>query len=114
MDKADDLALQICNEIRAGVVSSRPGERTRQLSGVLEELAVLSPHSIQYDKFSTGEWMGIDFWWWFKKDEEDRGLLAAESQWWNERWDIRRNEAEILEDFCKLPSLKSDIKLMVF
>lgn len=57
--------------------------------------------------------MNIDFWWW-EENERKQGWLSAESQWWNKRWSPERNSEEILEDFQKLPSLKSHIKLMVF
>jgi hypothetical protein len=117
--RLDEIALQLLTRISAEVNSPRDGERTRQLSRVLEGVAASledteNPGLALYGKFSNGEWMGIDFWWWFRNDNEERGLLAAESQWWNPRWDDKRNEAEILEDFWKLPSLKSDVKLMVF
>lgn len=101
----DTIVQHIVDGIRAGVNSEKQPERTRQLTDVLKKLAD-DMRLLQYDKSpNNGEWMGIDYWWWAKKDE--RAWLAAESQQWT-------NEAAILEDFEKLPSLKSDIKLMVF
>jgi len=119
-----EVAQQLLTNIEEQQVwPKRDGDRTIQLRLVLSEAAskcgLTEDHGFrQYGKYEKkkwgGEWMNIDFWWWEENENGKQGWLSAESQWWNERWPPERNREAILEDFQKLPSLKSHIKLMVF